>query len=84
MVIIRILLDYYKDRTSICDSTICVRWIEVLLCTETEVMYTVYVPFFLASNYVPDMAPAKRKRFLMILWGAVAVLLAVLIPSGVI
>ena len=48
------------------------------------VFITTYVPFFLASNYVPDMAPAKRKRFLIILWGSVAVLLVVLIPLGII
>ena len=45
---------------------------------------TTYVPFFLASNYVPDMEPAKRKRFLICLWGLVAILLIVLIPLGII
>ena len=48
------------------------------------VFITTYVPFFLASNYVPDMAPTARKKFLIIEWAAVAVLLAVLIPCGVI
>ena len=48
------------------------------------VFITTYVPFFLASNYVPDMKPAVRKKFLIIEWAAVAVLLAVLIPCGVI
>ncbi len=48
------------------------------------VFITTYVPFFLASNYVPDMEPAKRKRFLICLWGLVAVLLIVLIPLGII
>ena len=48
------------------------------------VFITTYVPFFLASNYVPDMAPKKRKAFLITVWGLVFVLLAVLIPSGVI
>ena len=48
------------------------------------VFVTTYIPFFLAANYVPDMAPAKRRRFLIVLWGLVAVLLAVLIPAGVI
>ena len=48
------------------------------------VFITTYVPFFLAANYVPDMEPAKRKRFLVTVWGAVAVLLIVLIPAGVI
>ena len=48
------------------------------------VFITTYVPFFLASNYVPDMEPAKRKRFLIGLWGLVAILLIVLIPLGII
>ena len=48
------------------------------------VFITTYVPFFLASNYVPDMEPKKRKIFLLTLWGLVALLLAVLIPLGVI
>jgi len=48
------------------------------------VFITTYVPFFLASNYVPDMEPERRNRFLMIEWGLVAVLLAVLIPLGII
>ena len=48
------------------------------------VFITTYVPFFLASNYVPDMEPAKRRRFLLCLWGLVAVLLLILIPAGVI
>ena len=48
------------------------------------VFITTYIPFFLASNYVPDMAPAKRKRFLICIWGLVALLLIVLIPLGII
>lgn len=48
------------------------------------VFITTYVPFFLASNYVPDMEPAKRKRFLICLWSLVAILLIVLIPLGII
>ncbi len=48
------------------------------------VFITTYVPFFLASNYVPDMEPRKRNRFLIIEWGLVAVLLIVLIPTGII
>ena len=48
------------------------------------VFITTYVPFFLASNYVPDMEPKKRKIFLITIWGLVAVLLCVLIPTGVI
>lgn len=46
------------------------------------VFITTYVPFFLASNFVPYMKhPVK---FLAILWGLVAVLLVVLIPLGII
>ena len=48
------------------------------------VFLTTYVPFFLAANYVPDMAPKKRRAFLAVLWGLVALLLAVLIPLGII
>lgn len=48
------------------------------------VFITTYVPFFLASNYVPDMEPKKRKRFVLGLWGLVAILLVVLIPLGII
>ena len=55
------------------------RWWGVL-----PVFITTYVPFFLASNYVPDLEPKKRRTFLIALWGTVAVLLAVLIPAGVI
>lgn len=29
------------------------------------VFVTTYIPFFLAANYVPDMEPKKRKRFLI-------------------
>lgn len=48
------------------------------------VFVTTYIPFFLASNYVPDMEPAKRKKFLIALWGLDALLLIVLIPLGII
>ena len=48
------------------------------------VFITTYVPFFLASNYVPDMAPKARKIFLITEWALVAVLLIVLIACGVI
>ncbi len=48
------------------------------------VFITTYVPFFLASNYVPDMEPKKRILFLSVEWGLVAVLLVVLIPLGII
>ncbi len=48
------------------------------------VFVTTYIPFFLASNYVPDMEPKKRRAFLLGLWGLVALLLAILIPLGII
>ena len=48
------------------------------------VFITTYVPFFLASNYVPDMKPKNRNRFLIGEWVLVAVLLVVLIPAGII
>jgi hypothetical protein len=48
------------------------------------VFITTYVPFFLASNFVPDMAPKKRRNFLIGEWALVALLLAILIPLGVI
>lgn len=48
------------------------------------VFFTTYIPFFLASNYVPDMKPKARKIFLISEWALVAVLLAILIPTGVI
>ena len=48
------------------------------------VFFTTYIPFFLASNYVPDMEPKKRKSFLLTVWGLVALLLIILIPTGVI
>ena len=48
------------------------------------VFITTYVPFFLASNYVPDMERVKRKRFLIGEWVLVALLLVILIPAGII
>ena len=48
------------------------------------VFITTYVPFFLAANYVPDMKPKVRTIFLIAEWGLVALLLAILIPCGVI
>ena len=48
------------------------------------VFVTTYIPFFLAANYVPDMKPAKRKKFLISVWGTVALLLIILIPAGII
>ena len=46
------------------------------------VFITTYVPFFLASNFVPYMK--KPVKFLAILWGLVALLLVTLIPLGII
>ena len=48
------------------------------------VFITTYIPFFLASNYVPDMEPRKRKTFLITEWALVGILLVLLIPLGVI
>ena len=48
------------------------------------VFITTYIPFFIASNYLPDLEPKKRTRFLCCLWALVALLLVILIPMGVI
>lgn len=48
------------------------------------VFITTYIPFFLASNFVPDMKPRNRNIFLIAEWSLVALLLIVLIPCGVI
>lgn len=48
------------------------------------VFITTYVPFFLAAVYVPEMSKKKGNLFLIITWGLVALLLAVLIPCGII
>lgn len=48
------------------------------------VFITTYVPFFLAANYVPDWPTKKRNAFLIGIWGLVAILLATLIPLGII
>ena len=48
------------------------------------VFFTTYIPFFLASNFVPDMKPKTRNIFLIAEWGLVALLLVILIPCGVI
>jgi len=55
------------------------KWWGVLL-----VFITTYVPFFLASNYVPFMKPKTKKIFLIGEWALVALLLIILIPCGVI
>ena len=48
------------------------------------VFFTTYIPFFLASNYVPDMKPKVRNIFLVSEWALVALLLIILIPLGII
>ena len=48
------------------------------------VFITTYIPFFLASNYVPDLPAKKRSAFLITEWALVAVLLVTLIPLGII
>lgn len=48
------------------------------------VFITTYIPFFLASNYVPDMEPKKRNMFLIGIWALDALLLITLIPLGII
>ena len=48
------------------------------------VFITTYIPFFLASNFVPDMKPRNQKLFLITVWSIVAVALIVLIPMGII
>ena len=48
------------------------------------VFVTTYIPFFLASNYINDIPPKAKKITLASIWGLVAILLIVLIPTGVI
>ncbi len=48
------------------------------------VFVTTYIPFFLAANLTYDAPRKTQKKFLAILWGLVAILLAVLIPLGII
>lgn len=48
------------------------------------VFITTYIPFFLASNFVPDMKPKNRNIFLGAIWGLDALLLIILIPLGII
>ena len=48
------------------------------------VFITTYVPFFLASNYVPDLPAPTRNKVLISIWSAVAILLIILIPFGII
>ena len=48
------------------------------------VFVTTYIPFFLASNYVPYLSKKAQIRFLGIVWGLVALCLVTLIPLGII
>ena len=48
------------------------------------VFITTYIPFFLASNLIYDKPRKTQIKFLATVWGLVAVLLAVLIPLGII
>ncbi|MCR4742933.1 MAG: hypothetical protein K5866_08720 [Treponema sp.] len=48
------------------------------------VFITTYIPFFLASNYVPDTSPKFQKFFLTTMIGLDLLLLAILIPLGII
>ena len=48
------------------------------------VFITTYIPFFLAANLIYDKPRKTQKKFLAILWGIDAILLAVLIPLGII
>ena len=79
MAVLFALFESFLAGTSNRSSIWVYKWWGVL-----PVFITTYVPFFLASNYVPDMEPKKRRIFLIVEWSLVAVLLAVLIPLGVI
>ena len=46
------------------------------------VFITTYIPFFLASNYIPFMK--NRKQIVIGMWALIALLLAILIPLGII
>lgn len=48
------------------------------------VFTTTYIPFFLAAFLIYDKPRKSQKKFLAIIWGAVALLLVVLVPLGVI
>ena len=48
------------------------------------VFVTTYIPFFLASNFVPFMKWKDQKTFLAVVWGLVAFSLVTLIPLGII
>ena len=46
------------------------------------VFVTTYIPFFLASNFVPDWSPKAQKTFLISVWSLVALSLLIFIPLG--
>ena len=48
------------------------------------VFITTYIPFFLAAFLIYDKPRKTQKKFLGIVWGLVAILLATLIPLGII
>lgn len=48
------------------------------------VFITTYIPFFLACNYINDLKPKTRNIVLISTWSTVALLLIILIPTGVI
>ena len=48
------------------------------------VFITTYIPFFLASNYIPDMKPKTRNIILIVLVSVNILLLAILVPLGII
>lgn len=48
------------------------------------VFITTYIPFFLASNYIPDAKPKFQKIFLGCLVGVNVLMLAILVPLGII
>ena len=48
------------------------------------VFITTYIPFFLASNFVPFMKQKDQKTFLAVVWGLVVFCLVTLIPLGII
>ena len=45
---------------------------------------TTYIPFFLASYLIYDAKRPTQKKFCAILWGIDVLLMAVLIPLGII
>ncbi len=48
------------------------------------VFVTTYIPFFLASNFVPFMKQKDQRTFLLSVWITVALLLILLVPKGII